>query len=87
MTVEEARVAVRVNAIVQNVKRGSKGYVYSLSWVHLKGKDPYISVGVHDFEANSVISENLLDLKIEDWNAPDYLVNDWISKERERMKD
>lgn len=86
MTVAEARVAVKVNAIVWHNRLGVSGYVYSLSWVHLKGEDPYLSVGVHDLHANSVFSGKPQELTVEKWNVPDFVADDWIRKEEAKAE-
>ena len=84
MDVIEAKVAARLNSIVLSKTFGVYGYVYSVAWVHEKGKPPMISVGCHDLHANSVFSAPAEDLTVSDWQAPMYIVNDWIEKEKSR---
>lgn len=81
MTREEARIAVKLNAIVKS-SSGLTGYAYSLLWTHEKGKDSYESIGVHDLRANSVCMEKLENVSIVDWQAPEYLIREL----RERIK-
>ncbi len=84
MTAAEARVAIRFNSIVLHKRINVRGYVYCLSWVHLKDKTPYLSVGCHDLRANSVFAGELKDLEVVEWNAPDFMVRDLIQKEEEK---
>jgi len=84
VTVSEAKVAARLNSVAFSKAFGVSGYVYSVAWVHEKGKQPMISVGCHDLHANSVFHDSAENLTITDWNAPDYIVKDWIEKEEAR---
>lgn len=70
MTIEEVRVAVRVNAEVRLEKMGITGYVYQILWTHEKGKEPYFRVGIHDLNAPSVYIATPEDLTVTDWKVP-----------------
>lgn len=86
MTIPEARVAVRTNAIVRHNRLGVSGYVYSLSWIHVKGKNSFLSVGVHDMKANSVYYMRPDELTVEKWNYPDFVVSEMIRKEEAKVQ-
>ena len=85
MTVAEAKIAARFNSEVYFPRHNLHGYVYSISWVHPRGGDSYISVGVHDLHANSVFNADPEDLKVEDWRCPDYMVRSFIEQEQKKQ--
>jgi len=79
LTKEEARLAVQSNAEVVD-RKGIHGYVYSLSWIHHKGKKPFEAVGFHDLNANCVYQAALKDLTVTDWKMPDNVVQEMLAK-------
>lgn len=85
MTIVEAKVAARFNAEIVT-RAGIHGYVYSISWVHEKGKEPYFSIGCHDLRANSIFSARAEDLTVEDWKAPGFVIEDAIAREQAKGK-
>lgn len=82
MTREDARIAVRLNAVVQSESSGIKGYAYQLVWTHEKGSQSYEAIGIHDLRANAVYLEKTEKVNVVDWQAPDRVINEM----RERMK-
>lgn len=82
MTREDARIAVRLNAVVQS-ESGIKGYAYQLVWTHEKGRQSYEAIGIHDLRANAVYLEKIEKVNVVDWQAPDRVINEM----RERMKE
>lgn len=81
MTREDARIAVRLNAVVQS-DSGIKGYAYQLIWTHEKGRQSYEAIGIHDLRANAVYLEKTEKVNVVDWQAPEYLIREL----RERIK-
>lgn len=82
MTIAEAKVAARFNSEVYFPRLGIHGYVYQISWVHPKGKEPFVTVGCHDLRANSVFTADPENLQITDWKCPEYMVQGFLEKEK-----
>ena len=81
MTIQEARLAVELNAICSH--RGITYYAYGMQYIHPYRKAPSWAIILGSRGANSIVNASIEETSVLNWNAP----RDFVEQKLSQMKE